>query len=335
MHNNILTQIQAGFVAVCGQNLHCRKLLAVSGGADSMALLQACARLHTDGWLGEIVVAHLNHGLRGDAGRADRKFVESQAAVRDLVCVTESIKAHQLENDTGGSLESAARGARYEFLTRVAEQQQCRFVVTAHHRSDQAETVLHNIMRGTGVRGLSGMPATRKLSDQVTCIRPMLRIKKPAIDEFVAEQGIAFRSDATNADPRFLRNRIRQQLLPMLLSDYNRNATDHLTELAENAGDILACVDALASEILTQAVLESDTNIIRLDRRALCDAPEPLLRHAMTLLWSRQEWPRQKMSAEHWRRLADMIRSNESASASLPGRIQVSVKCQLVRLAKD
>lgn len=310
-------------------------LLAVSGGRDSMTLLHAALRLHRGGRLERLGVAHLDHGLRGPAGRADREFVEAVARDAGLPCLAEQLDAGVLAARSRGSLEAAAREARYEFLLSAAQRLQFPQVATAHHQGDQAETVLHNALRGTGLRGLRGIPARRRLSADVVLIRPMLHIDADIIRSWAAEQQVPYRTDASNADPGFLRNRIRRDLLPRLHRDINARAAAHLSRLADGAAELLDCVDALADDLLERAVLDRQPDAIRLQRSVLMAAPEPLLRHALTVVWQRQNWPRRDLSTDHWLRMAAAIHAVDPASpqsASLPGGLQFEVRGDLVRV---
>ena len=137
--------------------------------------------------------------------------------------------------------------ARYEFLQTTAQQHGTPLIATAHHAADQAETVLHNILRGTGLRGLRGIPERRRLSDSVELIRPMLTFGMRNDDlEYVQQHSIAFASDATNKDSRYTRNRIRHELLPLLAAEFNPGVQDSIVRLAEQTQELLQSLDAVA-----------------------------------------------------------------------------------------
>lgn len=322
--------LQAGFSTAFGESSAREVLIAVSGGADSIALLHGAFDLMRQGALTQVVVAHLDHGLRGTAGAEDRAFVESTAAGLNLPCIAEAVPAEWLQSRSRGSLEEAARSARYEFLTRVAGDQKIPLVATAHQQDDQAETVLHHLIRGTGLRGVRGMPHRRELAPEMTLIRPMLHISRSLVLQYLKEEGLSFRADASNSDPRFLRNRIRHEVLPLLEDQGNAQVAQNLTRLASHAAELLDCVDALAAELLDQATLEAHSSVVRLDRSCLSRTPEPLLRHALTLLWARHQWPRQNMNTLHWQRLSVAIRSEPDHALTLPGEIQVTLRRNVV-----
>jgi tRNA(Ile)-lysidine synthase len=158
-------------------------LLAVSGGADSMALLRAMDAVHA-GPPGRLGVAHFNHRLRGADADADEQFVVEQCQRSGRTCHLG--RRESLSPDAGGDgIEAAARAARYAFLQEVAHRIGARYVVTAHTADDQAETILHHILRGTGLAGLSGIPRTRPLGEAVTLIRPMLDISHDDVLDYL------------------------------------------------------------------------------------------------------------------------------------------------------
>ncbi len=307
-------------------------LLAVSGGRDSMALLYGMIRLRGVSKIPQIVVAHLDHGLRGEAGRNDAELVRSVCRSLDVTAVIAECGAGQLELASRGSLEEAARIARYEFLQTTAQQHGTPLIATAHHAADQAETVLHNILRGTGVRGLRGIPERRCLGDSVELIRPMLTIRDDAIAEFMQQHSIAFASDATNVDSRFTRNRIRHELLPLLAAEFNPGVQNSIVRLAEQTQELLQSLDAVAESLLAEAVLERTPEHCRLDVRKLTQHPEPVVRHALTVLWIQQNWSRKDMSRDHWHRLAAMLLDPPPVSIDLPGSIRAEVRGNLLVL---
>ncbi len=205
-----------------------RLLIAVSGGADSMALLHLYTRVREELRL-EIAAATFDHGLRGDAGRADARFVEETAAAWGVACFTG--RADPSVPDKG--VEAWARRARYLFLAETARAFGAVYIATAHHADDQAETVLANIVRGTGGRGLGGMRPVAPVPDapDLTLIRPLLDTSRAELAAYCRAEDIAWRDDATNADTRYRRNWLRHAVLPLLRS-VNPNVTEALARLA-------------------------------------------------------------------------------------------------------
>lgn len=309
-------------------------LLAVSGGRDSMALLSGVARLRKAVEIPAIVVAHLNHGLRNEEGRRDAELVNVTCNSIGVPVVISECTPGQLERASRGSVEEAARIARYQFLQATAEEQGTPVIATAHYAADQAETVLHNILRGTGLRGLRGIPERRRLNESVELIRPMLNIADSAIAEFVEHHGIQFATDASNVDTRFTRNRIRHSLLPQLQRDFNTRVSEVLIGLAAQTQELLESLDVIAEALLTEAVLEQTQVFCRLNAHRLQQQTESIVRHALTVLWTQQNWPRRGMNRDHWNRLTAMVFEKSSPpSIDFPGGVHAELRGSLLAIS--
>ena len=204
-------------------------VIACSGGPDSLALADVLQRLQA-GWNLRLCVAHFEHGIRGEASRADAAFVREFAAQRGLPFSLESADVPAWAKQHRQSVETAARELRYAFLRRVSCSMGGAVIATAHHADDQAETVLMHILRGTGTEGLAAMRPRRE-----DIIRPFLGITRTAIEQYCAARGLQPRHDATNDVPDCRRNRLRLELLPQLRSSYNPALTAALCQLAEIA----------------------------------------------------------------------------------------------------
>lgn len=206
-------------------------LIAVSGGADSMALLEMVARLAPLLKL-QIGIAHLDHELRGEESRKDATFVNEQARERGLKIFIGRAEVQRLAAEQKLSLEDAARKARYQFLERVARRHGYSVILTGHTADDNAETLLMNLLRGSGVTGLAGIPPVRSLGRGLILARPLLWAGRSEVREFVQQAGIQWREDESNQNTRFLRNRVRQELLPAL-QQFNPSIVNTLNSTAE------------------------------------------------------------------------------------------------------
>jgi tRNA(Ile)-lysidine synthase len=191
-------------------------LVAVSGGADSVALLRAAMSVRRPG-TGRLIVAHCNHGLRGKESDDDERFVRDLSARLGLEC---EVGRAALDGQTTASVsEQTARAARYAFLCEAAARQGARYVATAHTADDQAETVLHRVIRGTGLAGLAGIQKHRELLHGVSLVRPLLQVRRSVLLEYLRDLGQDHRQDSSNHSPKFTRNRLRHDLIPRLQRD--------------------------------------------------------------------------------------------------------------------
>jgi len=295
-------------------------VLAVSGGADSVALARAIGRLKTSG-AGSLGLAHFNHQLRGAESAADQQFVEGLAADLGLPCTVGAPDSGALAAG-GEGLEARARAARYEFLERAAKEVGARYVVTAHTADDQAETVLHHVLRGTGLTGLAGMRRTRPLGPAVTLIRPLLTITRREVLEYLAALKQPFCDDATNQDRQFMRNRIRHELLPLVQREYSPAVVEALVRLAKLAGEAQQVVTAAAEPWVERAVTVGSADTVTIDCRQLAEVQRHLVREVLLTVWQRQGWPLGGMGFGEWQALADMAASGAAdAKRMFPGAI--------------
>ncbi|MBI2421901.1 MAG: tRNA lysidine(34) synthetase TilS [Candidatus Hydrogenedentes bacterium] len=200
-------------------------LVAVSGGLDSMVLLHL---LRECPW--RIAVIHVDHHTRDGESAKDAAFVAARAKALGIPChLTDWMdEAH---GDAGSSFEMRARAGRYGLFEAIAEKQRYTVVLTAHHADDQAETVLMRLLKGAGPEGLAGIPNVRPLGKK-TVLRPLLDTTRAELRAYAMEHEVAWREDASNEDNSFLRNRIRNELLPQLRSEYNPNLDQALCRLA-------------------------------------------------------------------------------------------------------
>jgi tRNA(Ile)-lysidine synthase len=297
-----------------------RIIVAVSGGADSMTLLHVLAGLRMRArWT--LHVAHLDHRLRADSGE-DATFVRALAARLGISVTVGRREVGAICRQQGWSLEDGARRIRYQFLRDVAQRQSAGYVAIGHTADDQAETVLMRLVRGTGLWGLGGMPITRR-DGGVWIVRPLLDVRRRDVVAYLQQMDLTARRDPTNEDRRFLRNRIRHELLP-LLEQYNPRITDALLQLAEQSRMDEACLEehvarqwkrlvkaragqAAGLAISVQRLLHQPT---ALQRRVLRRAVE-LMRH------EEGQW-----EFRHWREIERLLRDRPVGTRlDLPGGV--------------
>lgn len=202
-----------------------RVLVCVSGGADSIALWDVLQR---GGY--ECIVAHCNFHLRGEESERDEAFVRQLAFGKELMVKDFDTRCYAEEK--GISIEMAARELRYQWFAELAEQQACTAIAVAHHQNDQAETVLLNLKRGTGLRGLCGMrpKSDNPMGGSVPVIRPLLCTTRDYIEHYLRDiRKLAWINDSTNSDTTITRNAIRQQL-----ASYSKSEIEHIATTAEH-----------------------------------------------------------------------------------------------------
>lgn len=324
-------------------------LAGVSGGADSTALLLLLHRFREEFGL-RIFAAHANHQLRGAESEADEVFVTKLCRKLEIPLTNSRLEIER----TSEGLETDARRARYEFLQKTAERLGCRYLALAHHRDDQAETILYRILRGTGVAGLAGMAPCRPLSFAVTIVRPLLSFSREEILNYLTELGQEWRTDSSNFCLKMKRNQIRQSLLPQLRSEFNPKLDEALVRLGSIAESMQAFVDMqtalLAAESLsvseegiqiTPPVWENGRSTVplchsgmklpesnhsknSLDSRKIDLAQEFLWMELFRFIWRKWDLPQQEMGQKEWELLAQMILNPaETPRAHIfPGKIE-------------
>ena len=314
-------------------------LAAVSGGADSVALLRALRAIKTGGQ-GRLLAAHFNHRLRGQASDGDEAFVSQLCREMEVHCETGRALPGQLAARAEDGLEAAARRARYEFLQEAAARLGARYVVTAHTADDQAETILHRILRGTGIAGLAGMRRVRALGAAATLVRPLLEVRRAEVLAYLAELGQPFCNDRTNDDPQFTRNRIRTELLPQLVAQYNPGAIDALLRLGRLAGEVQSVVDRIVEDLAARTVTHGPGGEVRVAIDGLQGEARYVVREVLMAIWRKQEWPLQAMGFEEWELLAEMalrrvgVAQGVSQKREFPGGILAEVTREGLRLER-
>lgn len=235
-------------------------LVAVSGGPDSVALLDILNRLQEELAI-RLHVAHLNHGLRGSDSDEDARFVEALCSDLGMPFTGGVEDVRAFVRKQGLSVEEGARILRYRFLEEVAGQIGAVRIATGHTSDDQAETVLFRLLRGSGVRGLGGICPVR----EGRFIRPLLEVRRREIEQYLAERQLAFRCDRSNEDTAFVRNRIRRELLPLLKEQFNPNVVSTLVRTAAILQDEDDFVEKETARALEQITKKREKRKIVLD----------------------------------------------------------------------
>jgi len=235
---------------------------AVSGGADSVVMLHLLLELSEELGL-RIIAAHMDHGLRGEESRRDHDFVKGLAKRLGLEFVSKRLKKGELKG-LGGSPQEAARVKRYAFFSDVALKYKAQKVALGHTSDDQAETVIMRLLKGSSLSGLSGIPPVRGVF-----VRPLIQTSRASVEEHAREQGIAFVTDSTNLTIKYLRNRVRLELLPKLAKEYNPSIKETLARTALVLSSDDDFIEKAAIKAFGAALIEQRAGIAVFDRGKL------------------------------------------------------------------
>jgi tRNA(Ile)-lysidine synthase len=300
-----------------------RVVVAVSGGADSVALLLLLFELRTK--LGIVLsVAHLNHKLRGRASDADETFVAKLAAKLNLPLHLERADIAAKAKRDKANLEDTARRVRYAFFAKLVTENHATRVAIAHTADDQAETVLAHILRGTGLTGLGGI---HPIAQHV--VRPLIQFRRADLRAYLRSKKQPWREDATNRDTTKTRARIRKKLIPMLEKQFQPNVVEHLAALADLAREDEALLDAIAKQrsgsIVAMAPATARVSIKDLLSSPLRDAKSPALAKRVIRLMVEELKPRAgEYGAQHIQSVLDLAEHGENGkSLRLPGGLEV------------
>jgi tRNA(Ile)-lysidine synthase len=304
-------------------------LIGFSAGPDSIALTY-CLHL-LSGRIGfRIVAAHLNHGLRALHADNDAAFAEMLAGkfgvpiIVDFRNVKEFQKAHKL------SLEEAAREVRYDFLIGAAKLNGCSKIALGHHADDNAELLLMNLFRGSGITGLTGIPPVRAIQspeqggEELFIVRPLIANTKKQIEAFLEAQGFCWRTDESNFDVSHLRNRIRHDLIPMLVKQYNPNIVVTLNRLAKVARGEEEWISNFLTPQLCKLIQREDEGGLCLSAIELRTQPPPVIRRIIRLAIKRVKGELRSIRYQHVEKVMALCCSDGGAGQlDLPDQIRV------------
>ena len=310
-------------------------LIAFSGGPDSSALLLACIALRDRRGL-DITAAHFNHRLRG--AESDRDVARAEAVCRHfgVECLSGTGDALAHSRQAGRSLEAAARELRYAFLADAASAAGAQAAATGHTMDDQAETVLLNITRGAGLRGLAAMRGAADLpiagrAKPLRVVRPMLGLRKSEAAEFCRELGLSPLLDHTNDDTRFPRNKLRRDVIPILES-INPNVTEAISRLARTARDDFEVIDAVSTEAFSAAVTTNDGRA-DISKEALRNLPVPVARRVLMRAFESVTGTLDGLESTHLDDMLEVARGRAGAAVDLTAGVKMVADRNTAKLA--
>ncbi len=314
-HSSTLTGFRAPHL-LAGLPAKSPVAVALSGGADSVALLLL---LHGHP---SLTAVHVHHGIRGEEADRDLTFCRTLTKKLSVPLHVLYVDAPARARETGESLETAAREARYSAITALLEKEQIPLLATAHHADDQLETMLQHLLRGSGLRGLSGIPACRALAEGVFVVRPLLTVPKADILAFLTSVKQDFVTDSTNEELCCQRNQLRHRVLP-LLTALQPDAAAIAARCAESLAEDEAYLDGLASAFIASSA-------DKLEATALAALPTPILVRVMRRILP--EPPTAKQLAA----IKELLKTNRPhAALSLGGEMQLSLNHGLLTVAKE
>lgn len=296
-----------------------RVLIAVSGGPDSVALVLSLLAVKEKYTL-NIGIAHLNHMLRGEESLGDETFVKKFAHNLDLPFHGEQTDVKGYAKQHRLSIEEAGREVRYRFFEQMANRHGYTKIATGHTKDDNAELVLMNLLRGSGSKGLSGIPAIRNRR----YIRPLIRVLKTQILDFLTHKNQAYRVDSSNTDMAYLRNTIRHRLIPRLQSEYNPEIIDALDRLSHILRQEEAFWDTETDKQFNRCLIKTDDRAVAFSKPLMSELHPALLNRVFRKAIWKVKKDLRRISLAH---IEDMVKfcfhQPSGISLDLPGRIRV------------
>ena len=317
-----------------------RVLVAVSGGADSVALFRAINGLRNELAPGAITpeVVHINHGIRGGSAEGDAGFVRDLAKTFDAKF---HLKTISWAGDGASELksENALRELRYEAILEVAREIGARYVFTGHHQGDQVETILFRIFRGTGLAGLTGIPAVRVVDETVSLVRPFLEVGRETILAALAAWEQDFCHDESNDGDDYSRNFLRNTILPQARNYFGPHVDQSILRLAQHAGDSIELEQARVQEFFNshhvEFNVESGRRQTRFARKDFSGIPPMLVRAILIEVWRKNDWPLGAMTSVRWHELSALILQEDLCRVlNLPSDLRLEVDLTQVSITE-
>jgi len=312
-------QIRARFrraIKAAGVRDGSRLLVAVSGGCDSVSLLYLCLdEVRPRGW--RLAVGHVDHALRPDS-RADADWVRDQAATLELPFFRGRIDPLEYRRRRRTSLEEMARKLRRRCLLDLARAAGADWILLGHTLDDQAETVLLNLLRGAGLRGLRGMAPCRP-----PWLRPLLALRREDLRSYARRRGLTWREDPSNQDPAFRRNRLRLRIMPLLESEFSPGAIRSLVRAGGTLGPVQEFLEEQADAAFSRVCLEEVPGRIRLERAGLASYHQAVKEEIVRRTCVRLRGTARDLQRAHVDALIQLLRSGRSGEIVLAGDLRV------------
>lgn len=295
-------------------------LLAVSGGRDSVCLLDAMATL-SEMYDFDIVICHINHHIRDNEAKRDEVFVVDLANQLSIHCITKDVYALEYSKDKGLSLEESARILRYKALEEIRKElidndsssnNKRYFIATAHHKKDQVETIIHNIIRGSGLYGIKGM---NFISGYY--IKPLLNIDRKDIEEYLKDFSLQYVEDSTNEDETYTRNFIRKKIIPAF-ETINDKALDHIVNLSNDIVLLYDYLDDIVVKELNDITVYATDKEYTIDSLKFKNIKKLIQIEIIKKILDRLNINKKDITRVHFSSIIDLIIGNNNRHLDLP-----------------
>lgn len=304
-------------------------VVGVSGGPDSMALLAFLHQMQ-DHYNLQLQVAHLNHGFRGKEALKDAQFVHDMAQRFGLPCAIKTVDVPSFKKKSTLSSQEAAREVRYQFLEEVRKRCNASKIALGHNADDQAETLMMWLLRGTGLQGLGGIPPVRR-----GIIRPLIETTREEIETFLTEKNIPFVVDSSNQNPDYLRNKLRQQLFPLLKEHYNPQLVKRLAKTASIVRLDNEYLDSITQAMLEDIIVSRDSTSAVINRTALLALPVALQVRCIRSVLEKVKGNLKRISATHCNAILKIVSNDKPSKVlQLPDGIRVEKSYQQLKLTR-
>jgi len=283
-------------------------IVSVSGGADSIALLHILYSVKNILDI-KIIVAHFNHHLRGNDSDTDANFVKKLADNLNLksFIIDLDVKSHSLENKKG--TEESARELRYLHLNKIMQEERAHKIATAHTKDDKVETILMNILRGSGIKGLVGLNYKSNF-----IIKPLISFKKDEILNYLSENNIAYRTDASNFENKFTRNKIRNLLIPFIKNNFNYNIENSLENLSEISNETLKFIYNYSDKFITENYFDNKISNDKILKESLI-----IRYHVIRKIIKKEKGNYENVSLAEIKRIENLLREKKHFKTELNG----------------
>lgn len=302
-------------------------VIGLSGGADSVFLLHFFKNIQKQYAL-RLYAVHIHHGIRGAEADQDLEFARQCAQSLEIPFENVHYDIPFLAKREGMSEEEAGRHYRYECFREIAKRQGCRRIAVAHHKDDQAETVLFQLLRGSGLRGLGGI---RPCQDDI--IRPLLAVSRQEIEEELRGEGIGWREDSTNREKDYARNKLRLEVIPYLQKEIQPETVGHMAETALQMQAVWEYIDKQVKQVIEEIVYRESGRIC-FDRSAFLKIDSTLQPYVLLELMEEMAGSRKDLGSVHVSAWMELIRGGTGKRISLPYYMQVGRDYDVIWLAK-